>query len=593
MPSRPNSESEAGSAVRDGGDAAGAAPGLETATARRDERRLPAIGVGLRIAQTKVRRTVRKIPEQDVYLASLIVGMLGVLLVLPLVFDASRSAGAALARGNATPIAIWWDVAALGWLALAGYAALIGVGDDGEPDEPAILAIRPAEDVVVGLTLVAAGWGALFVLPLVAVAYVGLSVGVGSPFPAIGGGAAAIVALLSSAAVGYPVGIAIKGFIRRSPWLERAKPFLGGLLAVAYFGIIFTGEAGTVIDAVQPLVLESPLSWLGDLALATTPDADGSVLQAIGALAICSLLFPIGMLVGGVAAQYAWYADQAIPAGRDDAEDDDPGVVARLALGTRIERALEAVTPTRTIAGVATVALRRAYREPIQLLFAAVPLVGAIPLFETLLATGSLPWWTPWVVIAYGAWVAGTTFPLNVLGVQGSTLPAALVSRAKGRDVVAGTALGAAILLAPITAALAVATGILAGRSTTALVVIAAGAVAAVAAATVLATGIGTLAPRLDAIDISAERSAPLPSKTAYALFSLTLVVGVIGAAVLAEEPARQILAVLLGDVLPFGLAVTAAQLHAIAWVVVPLVVLAVPASFVVAARRVERYRLD
>lgn len=191
-------------------------------------------------------------------------------------------------------------------------------------------------------------------------------------------------------------------------------------------------------------------------------------------------------------------------------------------------------------------------------------------------------------MIAYGAWVAGTTFPLNVLGVQGSTLPAVLVSRARGRDVVAGTALGAALLLAPITAVLAVAAGIVADRSAIALAGIAAGAVAA----TVLATGIGTLAPRLDAIDVSAERSAPLPSKTAYALFSLTLVVGVVGAAALVEAPAREILAMLVDGILPFGLEVTASQLHAIAWVVVPLVVLAVPVSFVVAARRVERYRI-
>lgn len=591
MSSQPNGESEGDSSVRDGRGAA-QAPGGVIATRRRDQRRWPAIGVGLRIAQTKARRTARKVPEQDVYLASLIVGMLGILLVLPLVFDASRSAGAALADGDAGPIGIWWDVAALGWLGLAGYAALIGIGDDGEPDEPAILAIRPAEDVVVGLTIVAAGWGALFVLPPVAVAYVGLSVGVESPFPAIGAVAAVLGALLSSAAVGYPAGIAIKGFIRRSPWLERIKPLLGGLLAVAYFGIIFTGEAGTAIDVVRPLVLESPLSWLGDLALASTPGADASALRAVGALAICCLLFPLGLLAGGVTAQYAWYADQSTSAG-DDPEAEGAGAIARLALGDRIERTFEAVTPTRTIAGVATVALRRAYREPIQLLFAAVPLVGAIPLFETLLATGSLPWWTPWVVIAYGAWVAGTTFPLNVLGVQGSTLPAVLVSRSRGRDVVAGTALGAALLLAPVTAVLAVAAGIVADRSTIALAGIAAGAVAAVVAATVLATGIGTLAPRLDAIDISAERSAPLPSKTAYALFSLTLVVGVIGTAALAEEPARAILAVLLGDVLPFGLDVTAAQLHTIAWIAVPLVALAVPASFVVAARRVEQYRLD
>lgn len=589
MPSRPNSESERPAAVGDG--AAGGTPPGRIATSRRDRRHWPAIGVGLRIARTKVRRTARKVPEQDVYLASLIVGMLGVLVVLPLVFDASRSAGTALANGDADPIGIWWDAAALGWLALAGYAALIGVGDDGEPDEPAILAIRPAEDVAVGLTLVAAGWGALFALPLVAVAYAGLSVGVGSPFPAIGGAAAVLAALLSSGAVGYPIGIAIKGFIRRSPWLERAKPLLGGLLAVAYFGIIFSGEAGTAIDVVRPLVLDSPLSWLGDLALATTPGADASVPHAVGALAIYSLLFPLGLLAGGPAARYAWYVDRAVPTGRD-ADGEASGAIARLALGDRVDRALEAVTPTRTVAGVATVALRRAYREPIQLLFAAVPLVGAIPLFETLLATGSLPWWTPWAVIAYGAWVAGTTFPLNVLGVQGATLPAVLVSRARGRDVVAGTALGATILLAPITAALAVAAGIVAGRSTVTLVGIAVGAVAAVAAATVLATGIGTLAPRLDAIELSAERSAPLPSKTAYAAFSLTLVVGVIGAAALAEAPAREILAVLLDDLLPFGLHVTAPQLHAIAAIVVPLVAVAVPVSFVVAARRVERYRL-
>jgi len=561
---------------------------------RRHRQDRPAIAARLtvarRIAASAIRRNARKIPEQDVYLASLLVGMLGVLVVLPPLFLGTREAGAALADGDASAVSLAWHAAALGWLGMVAYGALLGVGSEGEPDQPALLAVRPAEDVVLGLAAVAGCWGALFALPPVAVAYAGLSIGLGSPLPLAGGLVAGLAVLASATAVGYPIGLAIKGSVRRSPWLERAKPLLAVGLALAYFTAIFTGAIGPLFAVLGPAVMASPVAWFGDLAMVTTPGAGASPLAAAGALAVAGLLVPAGLALGGRTASYAWYVDPVQPAGAEEAAEPSED---RLAVGPTLDRALAAVTPTRSMAGVAGVALRRAYREPIQLLFAAVPLLGAIPLFEQLLSTGAVPWWTPWAVVAYGAWVAGTTFPLNVLGVQGAVLPAVLVSRARGRDVVAGTVLGAAAVVAPVTALLAVGAGMAAGRSTTALAAVGIAGLVVVTAAAVLATGIGALAPRLEPLEISAERTAPLPSKTAYAAFSTALIAGVLGAATLAEPRVRLLIALLLERYLPTGWVPTPAQLETGAQLAVPLVLLAIPISFVVAAGRIDRYRLS
>ncbi len=550
---------------------------------------LPALAISAVIAKTELRRAARKIRDQDVWLALLAVGVLGFVVVSPLAFDAARDVGASLAAGDDGALTHAPLAAAATWVFLAAFMVVSGVGSYGEVDNAdGMLTIRPPKDVAGGLFLSSLAQYIPWIAYPVAVVYAGLSVGAGTPLPFAGGVAAGAVVLLSSCAVGYPVGLFLKGVFRRSETLSRLKPVLGVAAGAIYFWLMFSGEFVTVAQTIEPAVLASPLGWLDDLALLTTPGASASSLAAVGAVSLAAVLFPVGVLATVRAARYAWYVDRAEDNGTQATEPEDAGT----APAGRLGRLLSTVCRRQGTAGVAAVTLVRAYRAPMQSLFVAVPLLFAFPLFEQLLTSGSLPWYAPWLVVFYGAWAAGAASPLNVLGNQGATLPTLLTARSDGRTAVRGTVLAAVLLVAPLTTLGAAWTATAAGVPRAEAVAVTVAAPVGVVAGSVLAAGFGALFPRFESIDVTASRSAVLPSKAAFGLFSLLLTVGQVGAVFTASLTARRIGSVLLSERLPFGLTPSASTLESVGWFLVVLVLAAVPVAYLVAARRIDTYRL-
>ena len=383
----------------------------------------------------------RRIRAQDVWLALVALGSLTVLAVLPLAFDVASEWGGTLASGDAAPASTVSLLVASGWGFVLAMGVVAGVGSYGEIDEPAgMLTVRPPKDVAGGLLLMnAVGYVPYVVVPF-GVGFAGLAAGAGTPLPLVGGLAATAALLASAMAVGYPVGLALKGAIRRSTWLSRLKPVVGAVVAVAYFWVTFAGHLPALVDALSPVLGGPPLVWLGDLALVTTPGADGSPLGAAAALGLSVAVVPVGTLATVRAAEFAWFADERRDTG-EEAEPDAEGTAApstRPTGSTRLGDALGLVCRRQGTAGVAATTLVRAYRAPLQLLFAAVPLLFALPMVEGVLASGTVPSYAPWFAMLYGAWVAGVAAPLNLLGNQGATLPGLLTSRASGREVVHG-----------------------------------------------------------------------------------------------------------------------------------------------------------
>ncbi len=549
---------------------------------------VPSIGVGLLIARVEIRRSVRKLREQDVWLAVLVLGAVGVLLSLPILFGHTREWGVDLAAGETSVASTVAMALAVVWLLFALFAVVSAVGEYGEIDnESGMLTIRPPKDVACGLLLSATVWYAPFAFVPLGVGFLGLSVGAGSPLAFVGGVVATTVLLVTAVATGYPVGLALKGVIRRSERLSSLKPILAVVVTVAYVWIMATGKLLVIAETLEPVLLAPPLGWLGDLALVTTPGADASIARAAGALVLAVVVLPAAALGTTASAGYAWYADRAWDSCEGDRHGDDhssPGrVAATLALVCRRPGTL----------GVATTTLVRAYRAPLQLVFAAVPLLGALPLFERVIATGTAPPFVPWVVLLYGAWAAGTAFPLNALGNQGSTLPTALTARADGACVVHGTVVAAVVTVTPLTAVAAVGMGYLAGRSPADLLVLTALSPVVVTAGAVLAAGLGARFPRFRSIDVAGSRTAVPPSKSAFALFSLLITLAVYAVAVLADETIRSLAVVVLSERLPYGLSITATTLETVASVVAPLLALAVPAAYLLAVRRIDSYRLE
>jgi hypothetical protein len=285
------------------------------------------------------------------------------------------------------------------------------------------------------------------------------------------------------------------------------------------------------------------------------------------------------------AARYAWTADVARTGDASETTPDPPA--------NPIDALLGVVCRAPATRGVASTALLRAARSPLQFVFVAPPLLAAIPLVESALTTGTLPGYAPWFVVWYGAWVAGAVVPLNPLGIQGAALPSLLTAPAEGRHVVHGHVVAAALPAAPLTAGLAVAAGVLAGSSGATLAALAPVSVVAVAVAATLAAGIGSVFPRFEGVDLGSARSAVPPSKLAYTLFSTLLTVLVVAAAVVADPAVRALLAALFSAWLPFGVDVGADALVVAGWGLLAGGVALVPLAYRTAVCRVAAYRLE
>ncbi|ELZ20237.1 hypothetical protein C475_20727 [Halosimplex carlsbadense 2-9-1] len=559
--------------------------------------RFPSPSVSATVARVELRRMFRRVRAQDVWLALVVLGSLAALAMLPIAFDAASAWGATLASGDAAPASTLSLLVASGWVLVLAMGVVAGVGSYGEIDEPAgMLTVRPPKDVAGGLLLMnAVGYVPYVVVPF-GVGFAGLAVGAGTPLVLLGGVAATAALLASAMAIGYPVGLALKGAIHRSKWLSRLKPVVGAVVVVAYFWVTFAGRLPALVDALEPVLRGPPLAWLSDLALVTTPGADASPLGAAAALGLSVIVVPVGTLATVRAAEFAWFADEQ----RDSGAEAEPGEGSSAASGTgtptgstRLGDVLGLVCRRQGTAGVAATTLVRAYRAPLQLLFAAVPLLFALPMAEGALASGTVPSYAPWFAMLYGAWVAGVAAPLNLLGNQGATLPGLLTSRASGREVVHGHLLAVVAPVAPVAAVLSGAAARATGRSTAEAVGFAGLALVVVAGGAVVAAALGARFPRFDGIDVTADRTATPPSKVAFALYSILASLGVSAAGVLTDELYRVVIHSLLAPRLPFGLSLSVGGLERVALGVAIALVAAVPVAYVLAVRRVSGYYIE
>ena len=548
----------------------------------------PDAGTALELARVDVRRGGRWALAQDFWVLYGLLAAVGFAFMGWVSFDFGRTAGQALAAGESTWLLSTgaWTVWGVLWLFAVGLLTVDAVGSNGDLDADGYyLSVLSVPEVAGGKLLTSAAKFTPFVLALAVPGHVGIALGAGQPLALVGCGVATLLTIVSGTAVGYPLGLALKGLVRRSATLTRLKPLLGGALGVAYVVVMFSGEFTTVVARIEPVLRTPPLGWLGDLALVTTTGVGASPTGAAGALVAGVITAVTGTVLAVPAARYAWETDRARPA--DDGEGGDATPPA-----DPVGRLLGATPVGQSTRGVAVTTLRRVARSPLQLLFAAVPLFAAIPLAEQVLATGTVPWYAPWLVVWYGAWAAGAAVPLNPLGAQGATLPALLSSPASGGQVVRGHVLAAALPAAPLTAAAAVGVGVLGGQSPPELAAVGVAAVGVVVAASVLAAGVGTVFPRFETLDFGNAREAVPPSKVAFGVFGTALSLSVVAVAVVVDELARDLVAVLLTRSLPLHPTVGPDAVVTVGWVVLGLAVLSVPLAYRTAATRLDDYRL-
>ncbi|WP_139171282.1 hypothetical protein [Natronorubrum texcoconense] len=548
---------------------------------------VPNLRIWLSVSRIELLRDLRWLRAQDyVLLGTVVVALLatpGLWFTYRLMIDVGES----FVTGS-PPLATATTLVVVGWMFTVCLFVADGAGSNGEiGNKSAILTMRPVRDIAPGLLFTEIVKMAPYVFVPIAVVYLGLSVGVGTVRPFLSGLALGVVLTVSSGLIGYPIGVTLLGGIRQYRHLKAIKPIIGVVLGITYFATIFTGGFTAVVDIVRPVSTSAPLGWLGALAFATVPGADVSSADAASAVAATVLLVPVGIVGTVFAARHTWYVEEIAngDGGTRDSTDELDGTDA-----TVFARILGSLCRTREAYGIARVSLLRRYRSPASLSYGAFPLLGAIPLFEQLLTTGSVPWYTPWLVIGYGGWFAGLAFTANVLGNQGRTLPLLLTSRTSGLQVVWGSIVAATIVVAPVTSVLAVGSGVAANRPPTELLGVGFAAPAVVVASATLATGIGTTFPRVTTVDISSSKNLELPSKYTLWLFSMVVICGAYATAIVVDETARIVATGLLST---YALDVDPSTLELLSGITIVLLVAGIPVSCLRAARQFDTYRLS
>ncbi|PSP89435.1 hypothetical protein BRC90_03585 [Halobacteriales archaeon QS_4_69_34] len=477
-------------------------------------------------ARTDLRRKRRSLSENTLQLVALaVVGLFGAVFVVAASFGAylageALTAGSLDAPRSATSGAR--SAAAALWLGIAAVVALRTVTQNATLDGTGgLLTTVSHRDVAAGVALSEFfGLLAYLGLPAVAVA-VAFAFGAGSAASAL----LVLLAIGSIAATGLlagvVVGFAVRNLTVRSAFVARHRAAIWIVLFVAYLGAFVTGVAESVTAPLLSVARGLPIAWYGDLALAAVA-GNASAVRAGFAVGLTVLGTPLLVALLVRLAGVLWYADPVAPAAGSGSSADRSTVDRRTALTGGV---FDRVAP-RPVASVAAKSWLRATRAPIKLVFVAYPAFLLVGPLSDAVETGAVSAYLVVLLAVYGAWATGAAFTLNPLGDEGAVVPATVLSGLDGRQFVAGLLLCGAAVGAPVTGGAVLLAGLLSPLSALGSALVAAVAVALCVGAAGLAVGVGTAFPRFEAARITRSRRAVVPSLTAFATYSLVLLVG-------------------------------------------------------------------
>ncbi|RJT03217.1 hypothetical protein D3261_11915 [Halococcus sp. IIIV-5B] len=433
-------------------------------------------------------------------------------------------------------------------LGVCGYVVFITgvrtVQNQNALDAPAgILTATSPAAAAVGLLLadyaVVAG---IAVLPLV-VAGLLFALGAGTPVSVVVAPVVLLAALALGVVLGFVLGLVIKTVISRSAVIARLKTVLSIALFLAYLAVLWSGGLDSVFGQAFAVVQRTPLGWITDLALFGTPDpAIGVVRPAVAAVtlvvAVPLLTWVVVRLDRGL-----WYRDSVQPGhgggsilgGRSSATSNtsESGSAETTALSvptaetdvlaTGVSDRLFGERVSRPTLRVAQKSWRRAYRAPMKLQYAVVPVFFLVDPIRRSVESGTVAPVLPAAVAIYGAWATGASFTLNPLGDEGAVLPVTLTTPVSGEQVLSGLMLAGLVVGAPVTAVVATGLGILSPLDVVGSVAVGLLGVVLCVGACAVGAGVGTAYPKFERTRISRSRKAVVPSLSAFLVYSLAL----------------------------------------------------------------------
>ena len=489
-------------------------------------------GHAVRIARIELVRRWRAVTGMRLQLVALGIGLLfGGLFLLGSV-AAAYFFGQEIAGGEFTdPVAGARLLAAGLPVAVALMTALRAVQTTAMPVHPdGLLTIVAHRDAVAGLLLTELA----VTVGIASVPLVGVPVAFGLGSGALVAAPLLFVALASLLVLGvlsgFALGLLVRNAVARSETLARYKTAIAVVLFVAYFLAVTNEQAGAALAPVVGAVGDTPLGWFADLALYGTAPA-AAPLRAVGAAAIVVVATPL--LAGACSwlAAWLWYTQPVRPES-DETASSGIGTVAFL---------------PRRMARIARKSWLRAKRGPIRLIYVAYPLFLLVGPVQEAVLSGTVPTHLPPLLAFYGAWATGAAFTLNPIGDEGPVLPVTLTTPVDGRTFMGGLCLAGAVVGVPLTLLGAGVTGVSSGLGAAGVLAVVVGSVVLPLSATALATGIGTLFPRMESVRVSRSREATVPSLFAFALYSLSLSVAGIPLVVAATPPVRDVVVSTLG----------------------------------------------
>lgn len=542
----------------------------------------PALDTSLAIARVEYRRSLRATLQNKTQLLGF-----GIFLLLFVGVPTVGGSYAAYTYGerilDALPVLDGARGAlALAWLGPVALIAQRAVGKTARIEhEAGMLTTVPAPDVLGGLVLAeAVRVLSVAAVPVVAVAGA-FALGIGAPAAFISVVLALLAVFVTALLAGHIVGVVIKIVIGQSELLTRYKSVLAVVAFIAYFVAVSSEAFGRALVELFGLLQASPTAWFGDLLVAGVPGIAPSPVRIAGALALVAVGVPVLLAIDVRAAERLWYADRAQPGTRTyEGSDADSTVLSRIAAG-----------PTRAVVNKIW---RRTRRAPIRLIYVVYPLFLLFAPLQQAFTTGAVPASLPVLLALYGTWAVGAA-ALNPLGDEGALLPVTLTTGVRGGQFVRGHVLAVATVGLPLVVGATALAGLLSPLDPSSWVTLAAVSAVLCVVGPVLALAIGTRFPRFGTVRVSRSREVVVPSKTAFACYTLVVAVGALGSAVALIPSVVALLSGLLGFVtgyLDLSVAIGASALRVGGTVALALGLVAPPLAYRYVSRRFDSYTL-
>lgn len=476
-------------------------------------------------------------------------------------------------------------VVAVFWFIFTLIYVIRTIGQRGVLSQPtAILPVVPTHLAFLGVILAEYVYFTLWmVIPALGFG-VGLSLGTNSVLPIAVVPAAILVAGASVVSVGYLVGLTIRHVATRNSLIVRYKvPIILGV-ALLYFMVLATGFWDRLMESLFEPLQRSPMGWYGDLVFFGTSGIDATPGRAFGALALTIVATGIAVVAGSRVADRHWFSD---PAPTDRSAADSTADREHSPVGAWLVRVLGAPQ-----AALVTGSWRLAYRSPFKLLYAFYPFLILAGVFAQIVQTGEVPRYLPYVVLVSLVWAAGVIFTLNPLGDQGPALPSTLLSRIDGSTFVRAHLFASLVVTAPVGTLITALTTWLSPVGAQEGLWLAVITPIAMIVAAAFSIGLGMAFPRFEATKVTRSEKTILPSRWAFLVFTGYVIVVAVAAASIYDAGFRELVAVILGLVIPFGVSVTPAFLQTAATVVLVPLLLVPIVSYRYAIRRFDRYTI-